>query len=246
MGMNSELHHQFATATERALFLMLGHQFLGNQNKDDYWEGYEPLRSWMCEQRDAAGFSAKDIKRITGTQMAGHWFGKSQFQIIGRDHYDKLREEAGGEAFCEPYADLMSRFSNGDEHKQELAADMRESRTHFNNTHDNMTDVWEFPRVTGDDRHGHATPKPVAMIARAILSSCPDGGSLVDPFLGSGTTLIAAEQLGRTCYGCEISPQYVDVIIRRWQTLTGEAATLAGSTETFADHENKQDKPSKK
>jgi DNA modification methylase len=49
-------------------------------------------------------------------------------------------------------------------------------------------------------------------------------GDLLDPFLGSGTTLIAAEQLGRKCYGMEISPQYCDVIVKRWETLTGRKA----------------------
>jgi len=47
-----------------------------------------------------------------------------------------------------------------------------------------------------------------------------------DPFLGSGTTLIAAEQLGRKCYGMEISPAYCDVIVKRWETLTGQKAKL--------------------
>jgi DNA modification methylase len=49
-------------------------------------------------------------------------------------------------------------------------------------------------------------------------------GDLLDPFLGSGTTLIAAEQLGRKCYGMEISPQYCDVIVKRWEALTGRKA----------------------
>jgi DNA modification methylase len=51
-------------------------------------------------------------------------------------------------------------------------------------------------------------------------------GLVYDPFLGSGTTLIAAEQLGRKCYGMEISPQYCDVIVKRWKTLTGNKAVL--------------------
>jgi DNA modification methylase len=52
-------------------------------------------------------------------------------------------------------------------------------------------------------------------------------GTAYEPFCGSGTTLIAAEQLGRKCYGMEISPQYCDVIVRRWENLTGETAVLA-------------------
>jgi len=64
------------------------------------------------------------------------------------------------------------------------------------------------------------------MISRAIKSSTPEGATIAEPFLGSGTTLIAAEQLGRTCYGIEISPAYCDVTIARWEALTGEKATL--------------------
>lgn len=70
----------------------------------------------------------------------------------------------------------------------------------------------------------HPTQKPVGLIA-AILSDHSNPGALcLDPFLGSGTTLIACEQLGRTCYGMEISPQYCQVIIDRWEKLTGQKA----------------------
>jgi len=56
------------------------------------------------------------------------------------------------------------------------------------------------------------------------------GDIVFDPFLGSGTTLIAAEQLGRKCYGLEIEPKYVDVIVKRWETLTGKKAQREGAT----------------
>jgi len=70
----------------------------------------------------------------------------------------------------------------------------------------------------------HPTQKPVALFA-SILNDYTDEGDIVfDPFLGSGTTLIAAEQLDRTCYGMEISPAYCDVIVERWEKLTGEKA----------------------
>lgn len=83
---------------------------------------------------------------------------------------------------------------------------------------------------------GHACPKPVSVWARFMdrLSS-KTTSSVYDPFLGSGTTLIAAEQLGRRCYGIEISPQYVDVIVTRWQNLTGQSATLDGDGRSFSD-----------
>jgi len=74
-----------------------------------------------------------------------------------------------------------------------------------------------------EQRSLHPTQKPVALLAWCIERT---GGALtiLDPFLGSGTTLIAAEQLGRTCYGIEIEPRYCDVIVQRWETLTGKKA----------------------
>jgi DNA modification methylase len=60
-----------------------------------------------------------------------------------------------------------------------------------------------------------------------IKANSNDAGIVYEPFCGSGTTLIAAEQLGRKCYGMEISPQYCDVIVKRWETLTGKKAVLA-------------------
>jgi DNA methylase len=64
-----------------------------------------------------------------------------------------------------------------------------------------------------------------------------EGDAVYDPFLGSGTTLIAAEQTARKCFGMEISPSYVDVIVRRWQTFTGKSAILQSTNETFEQTE---------
>ena len=72
----------------------------------------------------------------------------------------------------------------------------------------------------------HPTMKPVALIAYQISNSTKPGTSVLDPFGGSGTTLIACEQLGRTCYMMEIDPKYVQVIINRWEAMTGEKAVL--------------------
>ena len=70
--------------------------------------------------------------------------------------------------------------------------------------------------------------KPVALFAKMIENSTTVSSLIYDPFGGSGTTLIAAEQLGRKCYGMEISPQYCDVIVARWEKLTGKTAVLDG------------------
>jgi len=86
-----------------------------------------------------------------------------------------------------------------------------------------QTTLLHFDRPKRSEEH--PTMKPVAMFAYLLGNSTAPQGIVYDPFLGSGTTLIAAEQLGRTCYGMEISPAYCDVIVKRWETLTGLTAT---------------------
>jgi DNA modification methylase len=87
-----------------------------------------------------------------------------------------------------------------------------------------QTTLWSIP-ARDDSGHGHGTQKPMECMARPIRNH--DALLVTDPFLGSGTTLIAAEQLGRKCYGMEISPAYCDVIVKRWEILTGKKATIS-------------------
>lgn len=226
IGMRSEGAHSYPIATERCLFLMRGQQFLGSQNKDDYWEGYEPLRTWLCGERDSLGWTNATVNTLTNTQMAGHWFSQSQFTPIPHKHYVTLQASAAGRAFLPAYDDLFDELfpgikSDGNLRRRELSAGLRESRTFFDNTHDIMTDVWPFPRVLGEERHGHATPKPVAMVERALKSSSEPGDVIGVPFGGSGPEFIAATKLGRLCAGTELEPRYVDVICKRFEQYTG-------------------------
>jgi len=92
----------------------------------------------------------------------------------------------------------------------------------YKNPDRTRTTVWECPRPKASREH--PTMKPVALWARAIQDGSREADRVCDPFLGSGTTLVACEQLGRTCYGMEISPQYCQVIIDRWEKLTGQKA----------------------
>jgi len=84
-----------------------------------------------------------------------------------------------------------------------------------------------------EDRFDHPTQKPVQLMRRPILNHLRRGELVYDPFLGSGTTLAAAELTARVCYGLELDPKYVDVIIQRWQALAGKKATLDGDGRTF-------------
>ena len=84
--------------------------------------------------------------------------------------------------------------------------------------------VWEIPRPKRSAEH--PTMKPVELVSRALHNSGRRGEVVLDPFLGSGTTLVAAEQLDRVCYGLELDPRYCDVIVKRWEQLTGKKAEL--------------------
>ena len=84
--------------------------------------------------------------------------------------------------------------------------------------------VWDFPKPMHSRLH--PTMKPVALVANAILDGTLEGMTVLDPFGGSGTTLIACEQTGRRCCMMEIDPHYCDVIIRRWEEFTGKKAVL--------------------
>jgi DNA modification methylase len=84
--------------------------------------------------------------------------------------------------------------------------------------------VWEANRPMRSPEH--PTMKPVALCRRALNNSSAPNAIVADPFLGSGTTMIAAEQLGRRCFGLEIEPGYCDVAVARWQNFTGRKATL--------------------
>lgn len=82
--------------------------------------------------------------------------------------------------------------------------------------------VLDFDRPTRSE--DHPTMKPIPLFDRLIRNSCPMGGVVYDPFGGSGTTLLACEQNGRTCWMVELDPRFVAVIIRRWEALTGQKA----------------------
>jgi DNA modification methylase len=102
----------------------------------------------------------------------------------------------------------------------------------YKNPDRTRTTVWECPRPKASREH--PTTKPVALWARAVQDGSREADLVFDPFLGSGTTLVAAEQLGRACYGMEISPQYCEVICQRWEKLTGEKRTIIGGCGTNA------------
>jgi len=98
-----------------------------------------------------------------------------------------------------------------------------------------QTTLWQIAHRDQDAETVHGTQKPVECMRRPILNNSSPGQAVYEPFMGSGTTLIAAETTGRVCLGIELNPAYVDVAVDRWQQFTGEPAVLDGEDRTFDD-----------
>jgi DNA modification methylase len=141
------------------------------------------------------------------------------------------KTNAGQGSFYRSQHELIFLFKNGD-------------APHLNNIElgkhgRNRSNLWSYAGVNSfragrmDELGVHPTVKPVAMVADAMRDCTRRGDVVLDPFLGSGTTILAAERVGRRGYGLEIDPLYVDVAIRRWQSFTGKDAILAKTGQTF-------------
>ena len=208
----------YPTADEKCLFVMKGVQGF-NINTEHYHEGYEQIRTALADVAQRVGLTPKKTKELTGSGMYQHWFTKSQWYFITRENFDKIAEHYG-DAWDLDYDELKEQY-------ERAKREEKETWTYFDVTHDNFNNVLHFDRTVGEEREqagGHATPKPLALVSLMLKSSTRPFDLVLDVFGGSGSTLIACEQLGRTCYMNELDPQYVDVIIRRWENLTGEKA----------------------
>lgn len=131
--------------------------------------------------------------------------------VIGRGHYHWQHEPCW-------YAVRESGHWNGDRKQSTLWQIANMHRTQGN---------------VDDGKTVHSTQKPVECMRRPIENNSSPGQAVYEPFSGSGTTIIAAEQTGRACYAIELNPLYVDVAVKRWQSFTGEKAKLAATGQTF-------------
>ena len=229
-GQLSEDFRMYPIADEKCLFVMVGGDSVQgfSVNQEDYSENMDKVRLYLESEIAKLNQSDKTIANALGYKdgrTVNHWRSKSQFALPTKENYEALREY--GKSVLKDYDFLKKDYD-------ELKKDFYEGRSYFNNTHDNMNNVWHFDRAGKDEREhtgGHATPKPIALCNRAIKSSSREGEIVLDVFGGSGSTLIACEQLNRKCYMCELDPHYCDVIIQRWETLTGQKAELIEMTD---------------
>lgn len=167
--------------------------------------------SWMSDKEILTLKSAFDINRL-GFRTVLCWV-KSQFTIGGNDF------QSAKELAIYGIGEGKYDAEDGDEAESSQYAVYGRSGGKFTDSR-KLSNVWFFdkPKSSKD----HPTMKPIGLCAKGILAMSDSGDIVFDPFLGSGSTLIAAEQTGRKCFGCEIDPKYCDVIRKRyWKFMTG-------------------------
>lgn len=224
-GQLSEDFRMYPIADEKCLFVMVGCDSVQgfSVNQEDYSESMDKVRLYLDGEIAKLGQSDKTIANALGYKdgrTVNHWRSKSQFALPTKENYEALREY--GKSILKDYDFLKKDYD-------ELKKDFYEGRSYFDNTHDNMNNVWHFDRTSQEERKhtgGHATPKPIALCSRAIKSSSREGEIVLDVFGGSGSTMIACEQLNRKCYMVELDEYYCDVIVDRWEKFTGKKAIL--------------------
>lgn len=223
-GINSSLALSYPKETEKAWFFMKGQDW-NNNNAEFFNSKYEKILEYMQNNAEQENIKPNDIKNICGVSMYSHWFTKSQFTVIPEKHYKTLQNKYKN-SFKLNYNELLQLLQDDNNLKV---------KPYFNNITENkvgdigLTDVWRFSITSLKEREltgEHATPKPIALCSRGIQASSRKNEIVLDVFGGSGSTLIACEQLDRNCYMMELDPKYCDVIIKRWETLTGKEAVL--------------------
>lgn len=170
------------------------------------------------------------------------WRHVGELLTAGKEAYDSLlnvcvwvKNVGGMGSFYRSRHELVFVFRNGEgKHRNNIQ---------LGKFGRNRTNVWEYPSINSDSKRGdegnllalHPTVKPVALVADALLDCSARGDLVLDAFLGSGSTLIAAERTGRVCHGIELDPLYVDTAIRRWQRHTGDHAIHVATGKRFDD-----------
>ena len=229
-GQLSEEFRMYPIADEKCLFVMCGKNIKTDPRTIlEFNACFEPMRRWFENERKKSGLSAEQLKKIDSSRVTHYW-SKNQNAFPIEKSYEKIKTyciQHNIDAFRENYSALKKKYVELKKQYDKKRKEFQEEFNYFDNTHDNMNNVWHFDRTNGEEREsvgGHATPKPIALCGRAIKSSSRENEIVLDVFGGSGSTLIACEQLNRICYCNELEPHWCDVIINRWERFTGKKA----------------------
>jgi DNA modification methylase len=208
-----------------------------------------PMASGEMDEAEFAAFLGQSCRNLAAFSADGSlhyvcmdWRHLGELLAAGREAYGELKNLC---VWVKDNAGMGSLYRS----QHELVLVFKQGRgSHRNNVQlgqfgRNRSNVWRYPGVNsfarcseeGNPLALHPTVKPAAMVEDAILDCSARGDIVLDAFLGSGTTVIAAERIGRRCYGLDLDAAYVDTTVRRWQALTGESAHHAVSGRSFDD-----------
>jgi adenine-specific DNA-methyltransferase len=167
---------------------------------------FEPLRAYLAGEMEAAGHTLVSVNKAwqewKGGKggMSSHWFTTSQWALPTAENYRWLQNLFNGQHLRKDYEDMRK--------------DYEDLRRYFDmKTGDQKTDIWRFN--PSGNKSGHPTEKPLALIAYMVRLSCRPGGTILDPFAGSGTTGRAAKDLGRKAVLIEREERYCEIAARR-------------------------------
>jgi site-specific DNA-methyltransferase (adenine-specific) len=172
---------------------------------------FEPIRAYLDGERERAGVTPRQVNDATRTQMAGHWFTRVQWALPTAKHYATMREifnGQGGDYLRTQYEDLRTQYEDLRTQYEDLRTQYEDLRRPFNVTPDvPYTDVWTFRTVQAYEGK-HVCEKPLALMEHIILASTRPGAIVFDPFMGSGSTGVAAVLNGRSFIGCEMDAKH--------------------------------------
>jgi len=187
---------------------------------------FEPLRAYLAGEWERAGLSRQDANDATGTQMSGHYFSRIQWTLPTAKHYAALQARAnatGGGFLSRDYGFLSREYEELRREYEELSREYEELRREYEELRrpfrmrDGMqwSDVWQFGVPLGSVRLNHPCQKPIALVSQVVRVSSRPGDMVLDPFMGSGTTLVAAKLEGRRAIGIEIEERYCEIAAKR-------------------------------
>ena len=190
------------------------------------------------------GFLVRHSKIGSVHMACMDWRHMGEILAAGKQAYDRLlnvcvwvKDKGGMGSLYRSQHEFVFIFRNG--------KGSRRNNVQLGKFGRNRTNIWHYPGVNTLSRQGeegnllamHPTVKPVVLVADALLDCTAPGNLVLDSFLGSGSTVIAAQRTSRICYGIEIDPLYVDTAIRRWQRYTGGEAIHAETGKRFEETE---------
>jgi len=179
---------------------------------------FEPLRIYLASEWARAGLNRRDLNRavnssLSGGGMASHYIGlTNQWALPTPEHYKEMQNYAnrnnGHEYLRREYEYLRREY-------EDLRREYEDLRPTFNNP-GGVSSVWQGPIAK---RNGHPTPKPGWLLERIIKTTSNPGDLVVDFFMGSGTTAVEAQKLGRHFFGCDIKAEYIQMTNRELSTV---------------------------